>query len=385
MNERLVLCGGARREATGPALRLALGGAEQNIKLRLEDISRAMVRPIPDRIADLTEIAAYVYCADQGTSRGGPADVGMGARWRRRFRFVIPVRDPDHWSGRAVVELLHSTLSFLSDDEYEFEFEQASSPPPFQDYLAFGEDDPAAFGTDRVVLFSGGLDSLSGAIEELSAKRTRIALVSHRSSPKVHDHQKRLVRALKHRFPKRILHVPILLTRQRGLPVREFTQRTRSFLYSALGCAVGHLLGNNSVRFYENGVVSINLPISEQVVGARATRTTHPLVLDLFRRFFSAALGASIFLDNPFIWRTKSEVVRAIVVSGCGDLIRETVSCTRVHEATKLHTHCGCCSQCLDRRFGVLAAAAGEHDPVEMYRIELLTGDRDKPLDRVMA
>jgi hypothetical protein len=41
-------------------------------------------------------------------------------------------------------------------------------------------------------------------------------------------------------------------------------------------------------------VVSINLPISEQVVGSRATRTTHPLVLERFREFFSALLGSSI-------------------------------------------------------------------------------------------
>jgi hypothetical protein len=37
-----------------------------------------------------------------------------------------------------------------------------------------------------------------------------------------------------------------------------------------------------------------------------------------------------------------------------------------------LHTHCGCCSQCLDRRFAVLAAHAADHDPVEMYKVELV-------------
>jgi hypothetical protein len=181
------------------------------------------------------------------------------------------------------------------------------------------------------------------------------------------------------------MHVPVLATTQQTLRVQEFTQRSRSFLYAALACVVARLLGNSRIRFFENGIVSINLPISEQVVGARATRTTHPLVFDHFREFFSAAVGKAIDVDNPFIWKTKVDVVRSIVDRGCGDLIRHTVSCTRVYNVTKLHTHCGCCSQCIDRRFAVLAANAAEHEPVEMYKVELLAGARDEADDQTMA
>ena len=131
--------------------------------------------------------------------------------------------------------------------------------------------------------------------------------------------------------------------------------------------------------------MSINLPISEQVVGPRATRTTHPLVLDHFRKFFSAVVGKPIEVDNPFIWKTKGDVVRSIVDHDCSGLIKHTVSCTRVYDITKLYTHCGCCSQCLDRRFAVLAANAAAHDPVDMYKVELLAGPRDKDKDQTMA
>jgi len=169
------------------------------------------------------------------------------------------------------------------------------------------------------------------------------------------------------------------------LPAPEYTHRSRSFLYAALACAVARLFGKSQIRFFENGVLSINLPISEQVVGSRATRTTHPLVLERFREFFSAAVGEPIEADNPFIWKTKAEVIRSIIDHGCGELIKHTVSCTRTYDITKLHTHCGCCSQCLDRRFAVLAASAAEHDPVDMYKIELFTGKRDKDEDKTMA
>jgi hypothetical protein len=349
MPKRLVLCSGAKRAGGNSALRLALSGHSQNVTLKLEDISNRLVKNVPDLLIDLIEIATYVYCADQATSRGGPVQVGMGADWRRSFRF-IPVRNPDHWNHRSVLEPLCSTLSFL---DYAFEFEKATNPIPFQDYLEFGDDGGgAAFNADEVVLFSGGLDSLSGAIEELSTDGKRVALVSHRSSPKIFDHQKHLVTELNARFPRKLMHVPVLVTRQGPLRIREYTQRSRSFLYAALACVVARLFGRSRFRFFENGVVSINLPISEQVVGARATRSTHPLVLDHFPKFFSAAVGKPIVVDNPFLWKTKGDVVRSIVDHSCGGLIKHTVSCTRVYDITKLHTHCGCCSQCLERAAG---------------------------------
>ena len=229
------------------------------------------------------------------------------------------------------------------------------------------------------------LDSLAGAVEELSKNEQCIALVSHRSSSKIFDHQKRIVTELKRLFPKRVMHIPVQVTRQAPLRVQEYTQRTRSFLYTALACAVARLFGNKRIRFFENGVVSINLPISEQVVGARATRTTHPLALERFREFFGAAVGKPIEVDNPFIWRTKTDVIRSILDHGCGPLIKETVSCTRTYDITKLHTHCGCCSQCLDRRFAILGSDAAEYDPMEMYKVDLLTGPRNKPTDQTMA
>jgi hypothetical protein len=384
MPDRLVVCGGAKRKDEDSTLRLALAGARQNVTLKLEDIAKRLVKNVPDLLIDLVEIASYVYCADQAISRGGEAQIAMGAAWRRDFRFVIPVRNPSHWSRKEVLEPLCDTLSFLSEDNYVFEFEEASNPAPLETYLELSGDD-ASFKADEVVLFSGGLDSLGGALEELSVSTKKIALVSHRSSSKIFEHQKRLIAELRQRFPKRVMYFPVQVTRQEPLRVQEHTQRTRSFLYTALACVVARLFEITKIRFFENGVVSINLPISDQVLGARATRTTHPLALEHFRRFLSGAIGHPIDVENPFIWRTKADVVRSIAETDYGPLIKDTVSCTRSYDITRMHTHCGCCSQCLDRRFAVLAAGVAEHDPVEMYKVELLTGARDKANDQTMA
>jgi hypothetical protein len=144
MPDRLILCGGARRTGGGSMLRLALSGRSQNITLRLEDIRRRLVRNVPGLLIDLIEIAAYVYCADQAISRGGDVQRAMGADWRRTFRFVIPVRNPDHWNDAKVSEPLCAALSFLSEDEYAFEFEKATDPVLFQDYLELGDDGDTA-------------------------------------------------------------------------------------------------------------------------------------------------------------------------------------------------------------------------------------------------
>jgi hypothetical protein len=164
MPERLVLCGGTKRTGVDSALDLDLSGRSQNVVLKLEDISKRLVKNVPDLLVDLVEIASYVYCADQASSRGGDAQIGMGSDWRRSFRFVIPVRNPDHWSDQRVLEPLCDSLSFLSDDNYAFEFEKATDPAPLAKYLDLSGDDAATFKADEVVLFSGGLDSLGGAI-----------------------------------------------------------------------------------------------------------------------------------------------------------------------------------------------------------------------------
>ena len=385
MAERLVLCGGAQRKGADSPLLLAMHGKKKNIIFKPDPIAARLVASVPDRLLDLIDIATYVYCADQATGRGGTAQANMGAAWRRNFRFVVPVRDPDHWSRADIVKSLCATLSFLSDDNYLFEFETLTARPETQDYLSIDSSADTTFNPDIVALFSGGLDSLAGTIEELAARNGRVALVSHRSSAKLFDHQQRIVRKLSSRFPGKILHIPVLITRQENLPVKDYAQRSRSFLYAALACTIGHMFGSHKVRFFENGVVSINLPISEQVVGARATRTTHPRTIKSFREFFSRAVETEFDIDNPFVWRTKKDIVRAIVDNGGGGLINDSISCTRVHEMTKLHPHCGRCSQCIDRRFAVLAAGAEQYDSSEQYKSDLLADPRDDETDQTMA
>ena len=113
----------------------------------------------------------------------------------------------------------------------------------------------------------------------------------------------------------RVFHVPIWANLDERLG-RESTHRTRSFLFAALGAVTARLFGLDRITFFENGIVSLNLPPLAQVVGARATRGTHPQVLAGFRRVLSEVVGQSFDVANPFRWLTKAEVVERISVNG---------------------------------------------------------------------
>jgi len=386
--DHIILCGGVpARLGVKPdnSVLLDLGGDEPNVDLEIDNISRRLVSNVPAILADLVEIASYVYCADQAVRRGGEGVLVFGAEWRRNFFFHIPVRRPSIWSSPAVLHALQKTLAILSEDNYEFHFRQRINAAPIQQYLTLSDADSTVQEVDEVLLFSGGLDSLGGTVQEAVLNERRVALVSHRSNSKVFSRQRKLVEGLdgicKH---NPVLHVPVWV-HQSGTGGREYTQRSRTFLYASLGAAVAQVFGLKRLRFYENGVVSLNLPISEQVIGARATRTTHPQVLNGFGTLFSLLLEETFTVENPFLWVTKTEVVNLIGDAGCSNLIEHSVSCTHTREQTTERPHCGRCSQCISRRFATLASRFSTSDPQDLYHHDLLTAPREPAKDLTLV
>jgi 7-cyano-7-deazaguanine synthase in queuosine biosynthesis len=386
-NEHLIVCGGATSNSIGEesaSLFFDLRGRHKNVVLKIGDISRRMVQNIPDVLADLLEIASYVYCTDQAIPRNAASTRRYGKEFYRNLKFIIPVRSLQFWASENVREALEDTLGFLSDDQFSFEFHKYKNPPPVEEYLEFRAED-SVFKAQEVLLFSGGLDSLAGAVHEYVDNKNRIALVSHWAAPKVNSRQKELAGKLVEKYGRdSFFHIPVQVSNIDN-PPKDNMQRTRSFLYAALGATVSAMFNLNRIRFYENGVVSFNLPISEQVVGARASRTTHPQVLKGFASLFTMLAKHDFQVENPFLWKSKADVFNLVGKAGCRDLIRATSSCTRTIASTTEHPHCGTCSQCIDRRFGALASDYADDDPAERYRIDLLTGARDEGTDRAMA
>jgi 7-cyano-7-deazaguanine synthase in queuosine biosynthesis len=384
-NEHLVLCGHARltsREEiwkSAPQQKLSLSAAKKDVHLHLRRFSRQLAITLPTVAVDLLEVASYVYAADQAITRGGKQEFEYGSRWCRHFRFEIPVRRPEVWQKDDVSTALAETLGFLSDDRYSFAFTKSQQPNPIEGYL-FDTLEFDAAGIEEVILFSGGLDSLGGAVQEVLQGRRKVALVSHRPVDKIYARQQRLAAEISARVVEprlRPLHIAVEVNKGKILG-RDFMQRSRSFLFAALAAVVAQAFGLRRVRFYENGVISLNLPISPQVLGGRATRTTHPQVLKGFERFFSRLFDCPFEFENPFLWKTRAQVLTEIRTAGHGDLCALTSSCTRTLASTAMHTHCGRCAQCVDRRLSALAAGLDENqDPPEVYASDVLTGERE--------
>ncbi|HYG33894.1 MAG TPA: 7-cyano-7-deazaguanine synthase, partial [Clostridia bacterium] len=345
-------------------LNLWSGRCDRNdIQLKMEDLHTALFKAVPMEFRDLLEIAAYVYCADQATRRGGKNVDGFGNEWRRHFVFRIPVRKPGFWNRSDVKTALQGVLEFLSEDYFEFEFVSGKNAPTMDEYFANLVKGGPGDGVEGVVLFSGGLDSLAGAIEEAVAQKRRVLLVTHKSTDKlngVHASLRARLGAKAGKFAP--THLYVRINKDSDLN-RNYTQRTRSFLYAAVGATVALMQGLDLLRFYENGVVTMNLPVCAQVVGARATRTTHPRVLAGFETLFSLVAGSRFRVENPFVWDTKADVIKRIVKHGCGDLISASVSCAHTWTFSHEFPHCGTCSQCIDRRVGIVAAGAENFDP----------------------
>ncbi|MCB9848768.1 MAG: hypothetical protein H6814_10185 [Phycisphaeraceae bacterium] len=349
----------------------------------MDHLGAKLNRNIPERHIDLVEIASMVYIADQIARRGAHDVEQMGANWRRDLRFEISVRDPAFWSTPEVNDSLTDLLSFLSEDHYEFAFSKSSTPPIIDKYLEFGAPDGEE-SLDSVILFSGGIDSLGGVIERVVQDGERAVLVSHESTTKLRSRIRALRSMIDSAAEKNKPEYVTVIVNKEDLAEKDYTQRSRSFLYAALATAVARMAGLDTIQFFENGVVSLNLPLSAQIIGSRATRTTHPKVLDGMRKLFSLINESEFLVTNDFIWKTKSDVVEGIVRAGHGAMVPYSTSCTHVWQMSKSHPHCGICSQCIDRRFAVLAGGAGGFEQSSQYGVDLLVGERGKGENRIM-
>ena len=325
-----------------------------NINIVIENIDSRLRANLSNRQYDLIEIVSFIYAADSFVIRTDATWLGRDTDdgWERDFHFVIPVFDVEFWNSSAIIQALKNLLTFLVNGKFEFEFVYKSKyTVQSQYFLDCGESNRV--NAKKVILFSGGLDSLAGAIENFSNNEP-VILVSHRSIATTSSRQKKLIEELSKLYSNNFLYIPVWINKK-STQYQEYTQRSRSFLYAALAVIVAELSMIDEINFYENGIISLNFPVTDEVLRSRATRTTHPITLKLFQEFFEIYSGKLIKFDNPYIYLTKAEVVGKIIDSKAIELIHFSSSCTRTVMASKTQKHCGVCSQCIDRRIAILS------------------------------
>lgn len=137
--------------------------------------------------------------------------------------------------------------------------------------------------------------------------------------------------------------------------------------------ALANALSQKAVTFYENGITSLNFPRRQDLLNARASRTTHPRTLFLLSEFLSHLAGEEVSISNEFRWKTKADVLEVLKARNAEDLIPSAVTCSRTTMTRGDHTHCGGCFQCVDRRFAASAVGLSEIDHPGLYTLDILS------------
>lgn len=310
---------------------------------------------VPESAARLFQLAAAVFAADRMLPR---SDVKNGDRWAR----TIDMSVPEDACLAAAVGPLADTLDFLTGDHWTFATEGRH-----------GNWQPAHslpdFTPDAVCLFSGGLDSFSGAIAGLESGQS-LVLVGHHDASHAASCQRQLFDVLDANYPDRVVLKQLRLDpRTESEP--EKTQRSRSLLFLAAGLTVATVLGPSvPLVLPENGFISLNVPLTASRRGSASTRTTHPHFIRQFADV-AASLGIVNPLRNPFQFDTKGELLQKVAeTSSFQEGARDSVSCSHPDEhrwdrntpkVNSTSVNCGYCYPCLIRRAAMYTVGMDHH------------------------
>ena len=75
----------------------------------------------------------------------------------------------------------------------------------------------------------------------------------------------------------------------------------------------------------------------------------------------------------PFLWKTKTDTLALLSAGQHPELIPSSVSCSKTFQNLGQATHCGGCSQCVDRRFAAYAAKADDIDGSGIYANDIIS------------
>lgn len=323
------------------ALRVILYGQPENGTQRsagqsaLQEIQRRRLHPAP-RAWDLLSIALSVVAADFAATRGNSPD-----GWTREIELDISVAEPEFWSTQS--EVITRALAFLTTDRWTLRFHPGGWLPTPQAEVVRPTD-------DSVVLLSGGLDSLVGAID-LASQGLRPLAVSQLVRG---DAEKQLEFAS--RIGGGLTHLQ--LNHNASAP-EEGSQRARSLIFIAFGVLAATALQayqeGDQVPLYvcENGFIALNPPLTGGRLGSLSTRTAHPEFLGRLQQILNAA-GIRVNIQNPYAQMTKGEMLRS-----CRD---QTLLATEAIRSTSCgrfqrwgYRQCGRCVPCQVRRAAFLA------------------------------
>jgi hypothetical protein len=343
-----------------PAAHLALGIGTGSRNSALAQLKKA--GGVPSGVGlELLLLASLISIADTKINRVRASQDG----WTREIGLYLPVQDSTRWAlAKPVLERM---LRFLTGDIWVIDFRawvgNLGRPTPQKTLLA------PKF--EAISLFSGGLDSLIGAIDKLEADQENIYFVSYKADGSISKPQEDLFNRMAQLLPnakgqRLALHTSRVSSVFPNLGAENST-RGRSFLFIALAAFVGSSIGSPfPIYVPENGLISLNVPLDPTRLGSNSTRTTHPFYFHRWNELLGI-LGIPGTVQNPYWNKTKGEM---ILECKRPDVLKEiahlSISCAHPAHGRwekSSESHCGCCLPCIIRRASFLRGQSVMKDP----------------------
>jgi Queuosine biosynthesis protein QueC len=345
--------------SSSPTLRLAHNYSGIEFDADLMSLAKQARRPLTRIEADFIWLVLAVYLADRCAPRY-PYGINAPAHWRRRIHVGLPVSDPARWEA-ARDSLMH-VLDFLTEDDWSIEFQDGRAEFDAEKQRHFPE--MRAPDVEWTALFSGGLDSLAGALQWLAGTRGNCLLVSGQTHNRITVGQQLLVTGLREGFPGRIEHLGFSYgfpdKRRVELSGLESSQRSRAFIHTALGALAALMAGTSQLFLFENGFGAFNLPCDSAQFGSMNSRGTHPMFLRRMATFVRAVFSQPFVIANPFTFSTKGQMLSATSVQRYTLLLPNSFSCDLFPNYHHRQTQCGTCPSCLVRRLAFHCAGLAD-------------------------
>lgn len=285
-------------------------------------------------IYDAMVVAASIEYADRSFPRPR-----LG--WRRDFKVRVPVLEPARWMDRAVQGALQDAASFLTGDEWVFEFVQrdGETPRPPQECFQF------SITTDAVIAFSDGMDSR--AVAAMTANTVGRKLVRVRVGAKAGGR------------PEAGERLPFAVVPYNVKASGETSARSRGFKFTLISGIAAYLAQASEIIIPESGQGVFGPALVTSAVQAYPDYRSHPHFTKRMERFLAALLRRPVRFVFPRIWFTKGETLKAYAALPGSDNWRETRSCWQNARHCSLNRklmQCGVCAACMLRRMSIHAA-----------------------------
>ena len=358
---------------------------EGETKREYADFSELFVgNKMPTILEDILNISQNLYYFDINTKY-------RSTKATKDQKYIFRLKTPlaDQWNSPTVKHKLRRVLYELMQENVIFNFYKTKEPIiPL----------PDNFDNNKVVcLFSGGLDSYSGAIDLLKNDDLTTYFVSLRPRNKLKNIQSELMSKLSNHFGKKLISLKYIVGFKQynyvGPKDRYYhpTQRSRSLSYLSVALISAISNGARKIHIPENGVIAFfdDVPFIDS---ESFTRTVHPDFIFAFNQLIQAVVDKNLIVENPFAYKTKTEIINKIIDNTNQDFAIETInmteSCSNQGNRWKKLSdrYCGICTPCILKSLALLASELDvdkiNHPQIDIFKMDMLSNTNDKLLEK---